>query len=89
MTREPTEMERRGAIAIATLRVGGGDPQVGAWVFERMSARDQADYHAEARAVIRAMREPTEEMKAVPRQRPGFSAGWYALIDAASPPEGA
>ena len=73
MTREPTEMEQRVTDAL----------------FDSLPGKlELSDAHRAARAAIRAMREPTEEMIEA-----GFDEGggryitWIKMIYAASPQE--
>jgi hypothetical protein len=77
MTREPTEMELRVAKAIRACD-------------ENDKTGPLATYEELARAAIRAMREPTTEMKDAGHPedgplKPYFA--WIAMIDAASPQE--
>lgn len=78
--RPPAEMELR--VAKAVCAEAGG-----AW--EKYTADERAREVRSARAAIRALLWPTNEM--VDRGRAssfyGMLAGWQAMIDAASPPD--
>lgn len=88
--REPTEMELRAAQALAVAR---------GCRWERCSDNDREMVIEEARAAIRAMREPTRAMRDDgAAEFYGFNPewnspseyitdAWAAMIDAASPPE--
>lgn len=85
MTRPPTEMELRVARAICSER--GLDPDIS---FRSPYYPEWLDWVDEARAAIRAMREPTKEQIMAAN---GWSDAvtiedvYKAMIDAASPPE--
>lgn len=92
MTREPTEMELRVARAMFEASMF---KDAGPW--EAQSSEYRRLAIVQARAAIRAMREPTDEMEvagseewmcstATYEDRSGLN--WRAMIDTASPPEG-
>lgn len=87
MTRTPTEMELR--VAWALLFNEAGDRPHTPWA--ALSDLFQAVMIRKARAAIRAMREPTKEMRRIGANglvtptRAGHA--WQAMIDAASPPD--
>jgi hypothetical protein len=93
MSREFTEIETRVAKALFALE----NRSLTGWTFEKETRDSELfDYWiASARAAIRAMREPTDEMvnAAEPHMggKSGFAAvtedAWLAMIDAASPPK--
>lgn len=81
--RQPTEMELRAAEALAVAR---------GCRWERCGDNDREMVIEEARAAIRAMREPTDEMRmaAPPRVLEKLAYRdlgdtWKSMIDAASP----
>lgn len=96
MSRKPTEMELRVAQAICEAQGLAWDMQ-GNPMTSGSGGDDRDGFILEARAAIRAMREPTAEMTAYVRAKlegtiPKGPNDWYTepyrnMIDAASPPE--
>lgn len=93
MTNEPTEMELRVAHAIyerATVMPNGQLHLMKKKPWEKLQNISRVKYLNDARAAIRAMREPTTEMKDAGHPedgplKPYFA--WTAMINAASPQE--
>ena len=81
----PTEMELRVAKALDPDAFSDAEPDYG----RGHQANRAAKAIDRARAAIRAMRTPTEEMMATykPWRKFKMVNQWQALIDAASPPE--
>ena len=93
MTREPTEMEKRVALAIyerKTVMPNGELHLMKKKPWEKLQNISRVKYLNDARAAIRAMREPTTEMKDAGHPEDGplhpYFA-WIAMINAASPQE--
>lgn len=88
MAHEPTEMELRVAKGICC---GGQCSAERGYIKECQSGY----FYSEARAAIRAMREPTAEMleafsrtgRSYDDDGPDMPEGWQAMIDVASPPK--
>lgn len=79
--RQPTEMELRAAEALAVAR---------GCRWERCGDNDREMVIEEARAAIRAMREPTDDMLEPLGTGEAYKwarGSWTIMIDAASPPE--
>ncbi len=84
MEREPTEMELRVARALYDGRNLGAEAITSALLpqWEDLHPLYRRAWVLKARAAIRAMREPTNEMFLTIE----YISDWYAMIDAASPP---
>ena len=91
MTSEPTEMEMRVALAIykrKTVMPNGELHLMKKTPWEKLQNISRVKYLNDARAAIRAMREPTEEMiEAGFDEDGGRYITWIRMIYAASPQE--